>query len=181
VEDVLMKVPTIAAAEALLTPSAYQKLAARTETSQHNALRRINGQPAADHPKPNDSPDVTAVRFLHALIGLAGEAGELAGAAQKWLWYGKSLDTVNVKEELGDLLWYTAQACNAFGLDLGDVMRTNIAKLRARFPDRYTDEAAAEENRNREAERAAVGSTPHLSPGAVGDQKAGMDRAEPPA
>jgi NTP pyrophosphatase (non-canonical NTP hydrolase) len=89
-------------------------------------------------------------------MGISGEAGEISAAIERWIYYGKPLDLVNVKEELGDLLWYTAEMCNALGFDMGEVMAANIAKLRQRYPDRYTDTLAAEENRDRAAERAVL-------------------------
>lgn len=45
-------------------------------------------------------------QVLHALIGLAGEFGELAGAIKKHVVYGKALDRVNVMEEISDIFWY---------------------------------------------------------------------------
>lgn len=124
-----------------MTPKEYQALARRTVCPQPLAWDRINRL----HKE--------AVPFLHAVIGIQGEAGELAAAVEKWLWYGQALDRVNVKEETGDLLWYIALLCNTLGFDLGEVMEANIAKLRKRFPEKYTDEKALEENRDRAAER----------------------------
>lgn len=54
-------------------------------------------------------------RMLHAGLGLATESGELLDAIKKEMYYGKSLDTVNVKEELGDLCWYLALAFDVLG------------------------------------------------------------------
>jgi NTP pyrophosphatase (non-canonical NTP hydrolase) len=94
--------------------------------------------------------------LLHSQIGLAGEVGELAAAIQRWLYYGKPLDRTNVIEELGDLCWYLAQACRAMDVKLEDVMKANIQKLLKRYPEKYTDFHAAEENRDREQERAIL-------------------------
>lgn len=123
-----------------MTPNDYQALAERTQCPQPPAIDRL----AASQQTP----------LLHAVIGISGEAGELAGAVEGWLWYGKGLDVENVKEELGDLLWYVAEACNALGLSMESVMEANIRKLRTRYPDRYTDSAAA--NRNLQAEKDAL-------------------------
>jgi NTP pyrophosphatase (non-canonical NTP hydrolase) len=107
------------------------------------------------------------VRALHAAVGIGNEAGELFSLLQKWLWYGKPLDVANAKEELGDLMWYAAQLCNALGFDLGDVMRCNIAKLKARYPEKYTDEKAT--SRDRDAERRAMEGLNFMAPGFVGE------------
>jgi NTP pyrophosphatase (non-canonical NTP hydrolase) len=127
-----------------MNPTEYQKAAERTECDQSRSLARITFTP------------VTSVRLLHAHLGLSGEVGELAGAIEKWIYYGKMLDTENIKEELGDCLWYVAQMCNAIGLDLSEVMAANIRKLKVRFPDKYKDELAAESGRDRTAEQEAV-------------------------
>jgi NTP pyrophosphatase (non-canonical NTP hydrolase) len=85
---------------------------------------------------------------------MTGEVGELAALLEKHVWYGKGLDLDGLVEELGDLCWYIAELCNATGLDLGVILATNIAKLRKRYPDRYTD--FDQENRDEKAEREAM-------------------------
>lgn len=134
-------------------PTEYQRLAARTECDQEASRLRIVGGELR-----NDLAGLTPVRLNHAVIGLVGEVGELAAEVEHWLYYGQPLDDGNVHEELGDCLWYIALACNALGLDLGRVMEANVAKLRARYPEKYSDERAKEANRDRAAEaRAAKG------------------------
>jgi len=91
------------------------------------------------------------VDLLHAGIGLATESGEFLDALKKTIYYGKVLDEVNLAEELGDLLWYIALALRASDTDFDEQMQINIDKLKARFPDKFTEYHA--ENRNLEAER----------------------------
>jgi|SRR6185369_109002 len=124
----------------------YQRLVARTECDQDKAAQRLFTR--------GNQIDLT--RLNHAIIGISAEAGELAGQLQKAVYYGQSLDTINVKEELGDLLWYIAQACNTLGFDLAEVMAGNIRKLRVRYPEKYADVLAAEQNRDRGEEREAL-------------------------
>lgn len=81
--------------------------------------------------------------LLHAQLGIASEAGELADALKKYAIYGRLLDLSNINEELGDLLWYISLACDAIGLSMADVMNHNINKLRIRYPEKFTEEAAA--------------------------------------
>ena len=88
---------------------------------------------------------------IHMVLGMQTEASEIADVYKKALAYKKPLDLVNVKEEIGDLMWYIANLCNMHGWDLRDIMATNIAKLEARYPEKFTEEAAL--NRNLEAER----------------------------
>ena len=37
--------------------------------------------------------------------------------------------------ELGDLLWYVAQATQALGVDFDEVLATNVKKLEKRYPE----------------------------------------------
>lgn len=123
----------------------YQQLASRTDPDRTDQVARL-----IENLNPGGS------WLLHAQIGLAGEVGELAAAIQRWLYYGKPLDRTNVIEELGDLCWYLAQACRAMDVKLEDVMKANIKKLELRYPEKYTDFHAAEENRDRSGERAVL-------------------------
>lgn len=90
-------------------------------------------------------------RILHAAIGLVTESGELIDALKKSMYYGKELDLTNVKEEAGDILWYLAILFDAIGTDFTTEQERVIAKLKARFPEKFTDKLAAE--RNLEVER----------------------------
>lgn len=90
-------------------------------------------------------------RLLHAGIGLATEAGEFLDALKKHIFYGKSLDTVNLSEEMGDVFWYCAIISDELGVNFAQVMETNIAKLKARYGDKFSESAAT--TRNLEVER----------------------------
>lgn len=78
----------------------------------------------------------------HAALGLAGEAGEFVDAVKKSVIYGKPLDVANLREEMGDLLWYIALACDALGVTMQDIAQENVNKLKRRYPDAYSDELA---------------------------------------
>jgi len=80
-------------------------------------------------------------RLRHAGEGFATEAGEYIDAIKK-LRYGKPLDRANLKEEIGDLLFYCAMAANGLGESLQDIASANIAKLRARYPEGFTERDA---------------------------------------
>ena len=124
--------------------SDYQRLAHRTQCPQDVVLERISS---------GELPTENRIAILHSAIGIATEAGEFLTDIEHWLWYGQKMDRVNMLAEIGDALWYIAEACNALGVSLESVMEANIAKLRQRYPERYTDLQAAEQNRDRSAER----------------------------
>lgn len=90
-------------------------------------------------------------RVLHSIIGIATESGELVDAVVKHLEYDKPLDRTNVLEEIGDLNWYQAIAVDSLNADWEQIQETNIAKLKARYPEKFTSENAI--NRDLEAER----------------------------
>lgn len=77
--------------------------------------------------------DNNTAKLLHAVIGISGEAGELIDALKKHLFYGKPLDVTNVKEELGDILFYIAMACNAIECTLEEIAHMNYQKLNKRY------------------------------------------------
>lgn len=83
-------------------------------------------------------------RLLHAGIGLSTEAGEFLDALKKHIFYGKDLDRVNLKEEMGDLFWYLAIACDELDVDFEPLMQRNIEKLKARYGEKFS-EAKAEQ------------------------------------
>jgi NTP pyrophosphatase (non-canonical NTP hydrolase) len=91
------------------------------------------------------------VRLMHGILGLATEAGELAEALHNHIFEGQGLDLLNLLEELGDQQWYQAILCDEFGFTFEQIQGRNIAKLRKRFPEKFTEEAAI--NRDVEAEQ----------------------------
>jgi len=61
---------------------------------------------------------------------------------KKHIFYGKSLDEVNLKEELGDKLWYTALALDELKSSFAEVFTLNITKLESRYPNKFTEYSA---------------------------------------
>jgi len=77
--------------------------------------------------------------MAHAALGIAGEAGEIAGLFQKE-YQGHALDLTRLHEELGDLCWFVAEMCEACGWEMAGVLAANVAKLRQRYPDGFEPE-----------------------------------------
>lgn len=95
---------------------------------------------------------VGTVRLVHSMIGLCTESAEIQDMMKKHIFYGKDIDKVNFKEELGDLMWYMAIACDELGVSLEEIMQTNVDKLRARYGEKFTEEAALNRNLDKERE-----------------------------
>ncbi|MEM9612030.1 MAG: nucleoside triphosphate pyrophosphohydrolase family protein [Actinomycetota bacterium] len=91
----------------------YQRLASRT-----------GGAIAVDHP------------IVYPTLGLANEAGEVAGKVKKIFRDRDGVitdaDREALKLEMGDVLWYLAELCTRLDISLEDVAAANVAKLRDR-------------------------------------------------
>jgi NTP pyrophosphatase (non-canonical NTP hydrolase) len=79
-------------------------------------------------------------RQVLATLAFCGEAGELANKIKKLHAHGHPIKTADIAEELGDCLWYIAEIASAFNIDLEDIAVGNIAKLRTRYPEGFTQE-----------------------------------------
>ena len=103
---------------------------------------------------------VRQARLLHASMGLVTEAGELMDMLKKHFFYGKELDLVNAKEEIGDSEWYIALAIDEMKTTMNEVLTLNINKLKLRYPAKFNSEDAI--NRNVVAERELLEREPEL-------------------
>jgi NTP pyrophosphatase (non-canonical NTP hydrolase) len=79
-------------------------------------------------------------RQIVAALGLAGEAGEFANMVKKMIAHGHPISADELAEELGDVMWYLAEAATACGLTLNDIAQMNVDKLRARYPEGFSEE-----------------------------------------
>ncbi len=78
-------------------------------------------------------------------LGIAGEAGDVAGCIKKTFAHGND-QTAGIKENMGDTMWYMAMICNYFGWDLKDVLNENLQKLEKRYAKGFTKEEAGRKN-----------------------------------
>lgn len=83
------------------------------------------------------SPDY---HLLNGVLGLCGESGEVADMVKKNWMQGHDLDLDHVVKELGDVLWYVAETATAIGVDMETIMKMNIDKLKARYPDGFSSD-----------------------------------------
>ena len=91
--------------------------------------------------------DVAIQRLLTAAVGISAEGGEFMEIVKKMFFQGKPASEDNLehlKIELGDIMWYVAQACMALEVDMNDVLDTNIKKLEKRYPDGHFAEFYSE-------------------------------------
>ena len=83
---------------------------------------------------------VKTSHLLTAALGLPGEAGEFADHVKKIFFHGKAYDDDRREAmilELGDVMWYVMQACEALEVSLEEVVYDNVDKLSERHPDGF--------------------------------------------
>jgi len=93
-------------------------------------------------------------RLLTAGVGINAEGGEFLEIIKKMVFQGKPWNDDNREHliiELGDLLWYVAQATQALGVSFDEVIEVNVKKLEKRYPggefDIYYSENRASDDR----------------------------------
>jgi len=88
-------------------------------------------------------------RLLTSGVGINAEGGEFLEIIKKMVFQGKPWNEDNREHliiELGDIMWYVAQATQALEISMEEVLDTNIRKLSKRYPD-GTFDAYMSENR----------------------------------
>ena len=91
----------------------------------------------ADRMGELDRQGANIERLLTAAVGISAEGGEFTEIVKKMVFQGKPWNEDNREHliiELGDVLWYVAQACMALEIDIDDVIKGNIKKLEKRYP-----------------------------------------------
>ena len=100
-----------------------------------------------------DEKGANVERLLTAGVGINAEGGEFLEIIKKMIFQGKPFNADNKEHmiiELGDLMWYVAQACMALEVSLDEVVARNVKKLEKRYPggsfDVYYSENRAEDD-----------------------------------
>ena len=98
-----------------------------------------------------DEKGANIERLMTAGVGINAEGGEFLEIIKKMVFQGKPFNEDNKEHliiELGDLMWYAAQACIALDVTMDEVLDRNITKLSKRYPtgtfDAYYSENRAE-------------------------------------
>ena len=84
-----------------------------------------------------DSKGANIERLLTAGVGINAEGGEFLEIVKKMIFQGKPWNEDNREHliiELGDILWYVAQATQALGISFDEVLARNVKKLEKRYP-----------------------------------------------
>ena len=117
-------------------------------------IQKFNAQSSTDQASDYLSLNsVVEPTIMHGILGIASEAVELVEALQKSLDSGEEIDLINLKEEIGDLLWYMTLIVKSEA-ELYSIFDTNIAKLQSRYPEKFTEFKAT--HRDLKKERAIL-------------------------
>ena len=84
-----------------------------------------------------DRDDFPTERLLTAAVGMSAESGEFTEVIKKIIFQGKPVNEGNLfhlKRELGDIMWYVAQACMGLSVSFNEIVEMNVEKLEARYP-----------------------------------------------
>ena len=76
-------------------------------------------------------------RLLTAALGICAEGGEFTEVVKKIVFQGKPVNEDNIfhmKRELGDIMWYVAQACMSLDTTIDEIIEMNVEKLKSRYP-----------------------------------------------
>ena len=76
-------------------------------------------------------------RLLTAGVGINAEGGEFLEIIKKMVFQGKPWNEDNREHliiELGDVMWYVAQATMALDISFDEVIQRNVKKLEKRYP-----------------------------------------------
>jgi NTP pyrophosphatase (non-canonical NTP hydrolase) len=108
----------------------------------------------ADRMVELDEKGANIERLLTAAVGINAEGGEFMEIVKKMIFQGKPFNEDNREHmiiELGDVMWYVAQACMALEVSFDDVIAGNVKKLGKRYPegtfDVYFSENRASDDR----------------------------------
>ena len=92
----------------------------------------------ADRMVELDEKGANIERLLTAAVGINAEGGEFMEIVKKMIFQGKPWSEDNREHliiELGDVMWYVAQACMALEVSFDDVVAGNVKKLGKRYPE----------------------------------------------
>jgi NTP pyrophosphatase (non-canonical NTP hydrolase) len=106
-------------------------------------VNAVTSQPSQDHEafvyriQELEGQGFPTERLLTAAVGMSAEAGEFTEVVKKIIFQGKPVNEENLfhlKRELGDIMWYVAQACMGLDTTIDEIIEMNVDKLKSRYP-----------------------------------------------
>jgi NTP pyrophosphatase (non-canonical NTP hydrolase) len=112
----------------------YQQLAANTDHKDYTPVGDRLGNPEM-------------AKMLHYTMGLSTESAEVLDIIKAYVAYNRPIDLDHLAEELGDCLWFISRLCSHLGTDMEVLMDKNIAKLKARYGEKFSTDMALERDK----------------------------------
>ena len=117
-----------------------------------NFVRQVTSKPSLDSETLVErleelDENANVPQLLTAALGVSAEAGEFTEIVKKIILQGKPYNEDNIRHmkiELGDVLWYIAQACMALDTSFDELMEMNFQKLTKRYPAGSFDISSSE-------------------------------------
>lgn len=78
---------------------------------------------------PNELPQFIEVGQVYVVLGQAGESGEIDEKLKKAIREDDPQYIEDMRDEIGDTLWYLSQVCEEFGWNLETIADENLSKL----------------------------------------------------
>lgn len=92
------------------------------------------------------------IDLIHSCLGHVSESGETLTEIISSIVQGREMDEVNLREEAGDKLWYSALELRALSTNFEAQADKNIAKLSARYPEKFDTDKALNRDLDKERE-----------------------------
>ena len=125
-------------------PEKYEKLGLRYDAELYEICRKRKALTVNEYQQlamKTLNPALSEKDVLiNGVMGLCGESGEAIDIVKKWLAQGHDLDKQKLAKELGDIAWYLAETAYALQIPLEKILRDNIDKLKARYPEGFDTE-----------------------------------------
>lgn len=81
---------------------------------------------------PDELPEFLETEQVYTVLGQAGESGEIGEKLKKAIRENDSSYIEDMRDEVGDVLWYLSQVCEEFGWSLEEIAEDNLTKLQDR-------------------------------------------------
>ena len=89
-------------------------------------------------------------------MGLSGEAGEVIDYLKKIIYHKHDFDKQKLMSEMGDMMWYFALLADYFKIDFDEILTSNIAKLKKRYPNGFRIQDSINRAENKTANCLAI-------------------------
>ena len=95
----------------------YQELSVRTMNNKLTASEKVDNM----------------------VYGITGEWGEVVDLLKKHKFQGHELIKPKLTEEIGDVMFYIANLCTLYSIDMRNLLHINYNKLLNRYPDGFSE------------------------------------------